>query len=194
MAARCQSADSTTAAAWEAALAGRLADAVITDPPYCLLTRRRKGGDEREPKGRKLERGPLRRFEDVRAYRDFTRAWLSLARLHCTPAAPLVVWTNLLGREPLLTVAGELGWTTLRGEYVWAKRTRAANSGEELARVVETALVFTRSPAPRPAPEDPAVPWAAVTPHAEAFQAVVWHLLVSHPALQSRGMKWESTR
>ena len=33
-----------------------------------------------------------------------------------------------------------------------------------------------------------------VTPHAEAFQAVVWHLLVSHPALKARATKWESTR
>jgi D-sedoheptulose 7-phosphate isomerase len=33
-----------------------------------------------------------------------------------------------------------------------------------------------------------------VTPHAEAFQAVVWHLLVSHPSLQKAPMKWESTR
>lgn len=40
----------------------------------------------------------------------------------------------------------------------------------------------------------PTVNPAAVTPHTEAFQAVVWHLLVSHPALQSRGMKWETTR
>ena len=30
-----------------------------------------------------------------------------------------------------------------------------------------------------------------VTPHAEAFQAVVWHLLVSHPSLQASTMKWE---
>jgi D-sedoheptulose 7-phosphate isomerase len=29
-----------------------------------------------------------------------------------------------------------------------------------------------------------------VTPHAEAFQAVVWHCLVSHPALQVRATKW----
>lgn len=31
-----------------------------------------------------------------------------------------------------------------------------------------------------------------VTPHAEAFQAIVWHLLVSHPALQRATTKWES--
>ncbi len=33
-----------------------------------------------------------------------------------------------------------------------------------------------------------------ITPHAEAFQAVVWHLLVSHPKLKVAPTKWESTR
>ncbi|HEY3234566.1 MAG TPA: SIS domain-containing protein [Polyangiaceae bacterium] len=33
----------------------------------------------------------------------------------------------------------------------------------------------------------------SVTAHTEAFQAVVWHLLVSHPVLQKGQMKWEST-
>jgi len=32
-----------------------------------------------------------------------------------------------------------------------------------------------------------------VTPHAEAFQAVVWHLLVSHPIVKVEQTKWEST-
>jgi D-sedoheptulose 7-phosphate isomerase len=32
-----------------------------------------------------------------------------------------------------------------------------------------------------------------VTPHVEAFQAVVWHLLVSHPEVKVRQTKWEST-
>jgi D-sedoheptulose 7-phosphate isomerase len=31
-----------------------------------------------------------------------------------------------------------------------------------------------------------------VTPHTESFQALIWHLLVSHPALQVSPMKWES--
>jgi D-sedoheptulose 7-phosphate isomerase len=31
-----------------------------------------------------------------------------------------------------------------------------------------------------------------VTPHSEAFQAVVWHLLVSHPKLKAKQTKWES--
>jgi D-sedoheptulose 7-phosphate isomerase len=33
-----------------------------------------------------------------------------------------------------------------------------------------------------------------VTPHAEAFQAVVWHLIVSHPDLKAAETKWESVR
>lgn len=33
-----------------------------------------------------------------------------------------------------------------------------------------------------------------VTPHSEAFQAVVWHLLVSHPALRINQTKWEGVR
>jgi D-sedoheptulose 7-phosphate isomerase len=33
-----------------------------------------------------------------------------------------------------------------------------------------------------------------VTPHAEAFQAVVWHLIVSHPSIKRVETKWESVR
>ncbi|MDQ3071091.1 MAG: SIS domain-containing protein [Acidobacteriota bacterium] len=33
-----------------------------------------------------------------------------------------------------------------------------------------------------------------ITPHSEAFQAVVWHLLVSHPLLKLNATKWESLR
>jgi len=33
-----------------------------------------------------------------------------------------------------------------------------------------------------------------VTPHTEAFQAIIWHLLVSHPALKMAETKWESVR
>ena len=40
----------------------------------------------------------------------------------------------------------------------------------------------------------PTVNPKAVTPHTESFQAVIWHLLVSHPKLQSAEMKWESEK
>ncbi|CAN5351017.1 SIS domain-containing protein [soil metagenome] len=38
----------------------------------------------------------------------------------------------------------------------------------------------------------PVVNPETITPHSEAFQAVVWHLLVSHPRLRRRETKWES--
>ena len=33
-----------------------------------------------------------------------------------------------------------------------------------------------------------------VTPHTEAFQAVVWHMIVSHPKMKKNEMKWERTK
>ena len=40
----------------------------------------------------------------------------------------------------------------------------------------------------------PTVDSETVTPHTESFQAVVWHLIVSHPLLKANDMKWESTK
>lgn len=38
----------------------------------------------------------------------------------------------------------------------------------------------------------PPIEASRITPHSEAFQAVVWHCLVSHPGLQQKATKWES--
>jgi D-sedoheptulose 7-phosphate isomerase len=40
----------------------------------------------------------------------------------------------------------------------------------------------------------PVINPSTITPHTESFQALVWHLLVSHPALKTAEMKWESMR
>lgn len=50
------------------------------------------------------------------------------------------------------------------------------------AKVADACVII-----PTPNPEN-------TTPHAEAFQAVVWHLLVSHPKLKIAQTKWESVR
>ena len=68
----CQQGDSTRDETWRRALDGRKADALISDPPYCLLTRRRKDGELRDAKHKKIDRGPVRRFENVREFRDFS--------------------------------------------------------------------------------------------------------------------------
>lgn len=40
----------------------------------------------------------------------------------------------------------------------------------------------------------PVVNDKSITPHTEAFQAVVWHLIVAHPEIQANEMKWESVK
>src|ERR1041385_3829929 len=40
----------------------------------------------------------------------------------------------------------------------------------------------------------PTVNPANITPHTEAFQAVLWHLLISHPTLKTAETKWESMK
>ena len=40
----------------------------------------------------------------------------------------------------------------------------------------------------------PTVNPQTVTAHTESFQALIWHLLVSHPNLQLAEMKWESVQ
>jgi D-sedoheptulose 7-phosphate isomerase len=54
--------------------------------------------------------------------------------------------------------------------------------GGDTAQVADVCLVI------------PTINPAHVTPHTEAFQAVVWHLLVSHPLLKVTETKWESVR
>jgi D-sedoheptulose 7-phosphate isomerase len=40
----------------------------------------------------------------------------------------------------------------------------------------------------------PVVNPSTITPHTESFQAMIWHLLVSHPKLKIAEMKWESVQ
>jgi D-sedoheptulose 7-phosphate isomerase len=40
----------------------------------------------------------------------------------------------------------------------------------------------------------PTVNSDTITPHTESFQALVWHLIVSHPEMKKREMKWESVK
>jgi D-sedoheptulose 7-phosphate isomerase len=40
----------------------------------------------------------------------------------------------------------------------------------------------------------PTINEKTITPQTEAFQAVIWHLIVSSPAMQKYDMKWESTK
>jgi site-specific DNA-methyltransferase (adenine-specific) len=153
----CVAGDARDERTYDLSLASAKAALLCTDPPYCLLTRRRKGGDLRDKRqGVKIDLDPIIRFEDVRAYRKFTEEWLPKAAARCT--GPLVVWTNFLGKEPIRTVARGLGYTQA-GEFIWAKRTSESDGNEVLLRVYETALVFLRTGLPGLDPGDPQRVW-----------------------------------
>ena len=70
----------------------------------------------------------------------------------------------------------------------YAKKTGAAicgivgRDGGYTARMADACVVV------------PVVNPDAVTPHTESFQALVWHLLVSHPSMRAADMKWESVQ
>jgi len=171
---RCVQGDARREESYAAALQDERADALITDPPYCLLTRRRKRGDLRDKHaGRKIDRDPVLRFESVRDYRDFTEAWLTRAAAHLRPGAPFVIWTNFLGKEPIDHVARGLGYVGA-GEFTWAKWTSERQGNEQLLRVYEVALVFLREPLPPLAPGDPPRTWCVAASYDEDGEAARW--------------------
>jgi site-specific DNA-methyltransferase (adenine-specific) len=180
---RCLPGDAREAAAYDRLLGPERADLLLTDPPYCLLTRRRAGGDLRDPKHRKIDREPVVRFEDVKTYRRFTEAWLGAALPRVRPDAPLVIWTNFFGAEPIRTVASSLGYRHLHGEFTWAKRTTETRGSEQLLRAYEVALVLARDPAPPPKPDDPAVPWSVVAGYDDEGEGTTWGAHPHHKPL-----------
>lgn len=167
MSLQCFAADARRAESYERVLGGEKAALLHTDPPYCLLTRRRKGGDLRDPRDRKIDRDPVVRFESVREYREFTEAWLPHALRSLREDGVAVIWTNLLGKEPIVAVAQKNGFGALNGEFVWGKRTTEKNQNEYLLRVYEVAVVLTRTPLSQLGPEDPPRVWSAVTGYEE---------------------------
>ena len=181
MTSRCVQGDARRPEVLAEALGGRRTTLLLTDPPYCLLSRRRKGGDDREPRaGRKIDRQPVHRFDDVRAYRRFTTEWLPAAAASVVDDGTAVVWTNFLGRAPILSVAADAGFPILAGEFTWAKLSREGGGNERLARIYEVALVLRRAPLPRPGPGQPSLPWAVVAGYDEEGEAERWGSHANH--------------
>jgi len=165
----CVAGDARLDGTYQAMLGVERASLLLTDPPYCLLTRRRKGGDLRDKRaGVKIDRDPVVRFEDVRAYRKFTEGWLPKAAARCDGA--LVIWTNFLGKQPIRTVALALGYAEV-GEFVWAKKTTEHEGNEQLLRVYETALVFSKAPLPPLSPADPQRVWCVAAGYDDEGEA-----------------------
>ena len=105
-------------------------------------------------------------------------AWLKVSRLR---AADMVLVFSVGGGSLEKNVS-----PNLVKALQYAKETGAAvggivgRDGGYTAQVADACVII------------PVVNPENITPHSEAFQAVVWHLLVSHPILKAAQTKWES--
>lgn len=129
------------------------AQLVLADPPYCLLTRRRKGVKERDPKPHKIYHEAVRRFLDFREYFSFTKGWMNLCFNQFSDTGSMIIWTNFIGSKAIRVIGSELGLVH-HGDYVWAKITKEGSGNERLARVYEFAIILSRNPKPQLSFED----------------------------------------
>ncbi len=106
--------------------------------------------------------------------------WLKVSRLR---ANDMVFVFSVGGGDLERNISPNLVRALEYSKHVGAKICGVVGrDGGYTARVADACIIV-----PTMSPE-------TITPHAEAFQAVIWHLLVSHPALRAAAMKWESVR
>ena len=107
-------------------------------------------------------------------------AWLGTSRLR---AADMVLVLSVGGGDLEKNVSPNLVAAVEYAKQVGATVAGiVGRDGGYTAKVADACVVV------------PTVNAAHVTPHTEAFQAVVWHLLVSHPKLKAASTKWEGLR
>ena len=107
-------------------------------------------------------------------------AWLRTSRLH---SRDLVLVFSVGGGDLENNVSPNLVRALQYAKQIGARVVGiVGRAGGYTAQVADACVVI------------PTVSPDRVTPHAEAFQAVVWHLLVSHPDLKRAATKWESVR
>lgn len=127
----------------------RKIDVLMTDPPYCILERRRNDGSLRDKKKTQRvtsDHVTVPRYKDIKSYDTFTNKWLSLTISRLTDDATILIWTNPLGKATIVKNLHQHSYK-LTGEYVWAKhmdKFSSANSvkNEYFLRVNETCLIF----------------------------------------------------
>jgi len=106
--------------------------------------------------------------------------WLKVSKLRADDA---VLVFSVGGGDAERNVSANLVSALQHAKSVGAKIAGVVGrDGGYTARVADACVIV------------PTVNAASVTPHTEAFQAVIWHLLVSHPKLKMAQTKWESTR
>jgi D-sedoheptulose 7-phosphate isomerase len=105
--------------------------------------------------------------------------WLRVSRLR---ANDLVLVLSVGGGDLQKNVSSNLVAALQYANTVGAKIVGiVGRDGGHTAKVADVCILI------------PTVNPDHITPHTEAFQAIVWHLLVSHPAVKQAQTKWEST-
>lgn len=165
--------DATDPRSYQTLLGDQRVALLHADPPYCLLTRRNKRGQRRDPKRAKIDHEAVRRFDDVRAFRRFTDAWLTPALDCVSDDGHAIIWNNFLGRAPIRAIFDRRGWC-FHGTYQWAKLTREGGGNERVARLYEVALLFGRQPAPPLGPDDRLPPRHVITGYDDDGEAGDW--------------------
>jgi D-sedoheptulose 7-phosphate isomerase len=104
--------------------------------------------------------------------------WLKVSRLNSNDAVFIL---SVGGGNVEKNISPNLVAATRHAKVVGAKVIGIlGRDGGHTAQVADASVIV------------PTVNAETVTPHSEAFQAVIWHLLVSHPLLGSKQTKWES--
>jgi D-sedoheptulose 7-phosphate isomerase len=104
--------------------------------------------------------------------------WLKVSRLSAKDALFIL---SVGGGDAERNVSPNLVRAIQLAKHVGAKVTGVVGrDGGFTARVADVCVVV------------PTVNAETITPHAEAFQALIWHLLVSHPLLKENQTKWEA--
>jgi D-sedoheptulose 7-phosphate isomerase len=105
-------------------------------------------------------------------------AWLRVSRLRASDAVLVFsVGGGSVERNVSPNLVAALDYAKSMGASILGVVGR---DGGYTARVADVCVII------------PTVHADRITPHSEAFQAIVWHLLVSHPVLQQKATKWES--
>jgi len=106
--------------------------------------------------------------------------WLKVSRLR---AGDMVFVFSVGGGDAEKNISPNIVLALKHARQVGAKICGiVGRDGGYTARVADACVIV------------PTVNQATVTAHTEAFQALVWHLLVSHPTLRASEMKWESVK
>jgi DNA modification methylase len=120
--------DATDAAAWERLMEGKVAQAVITDPPYAVhYVGGRAAQQERIGRARRgVDRPSDVYWDDLspEAYRNLLLSSLSLAHSHSDSKAPLYLWFGTGHLRDVLRCLEEAGWQE-RSLLVWVKNNGA---------------------------------------------------------------------